>query len=120
MGASLVVADNNWVGFEAQMAGFRKVTSSDRAGEPHSQGVRVNQNHMAHELGHVLALGNPGNSGDNLVDGCAGSVMEPSGFFADNPGVQCDANCQNDSNPLLRLRPGKYCLSIDRPDQQLL
>jgi hypothetical protein len=74
---------------------------------------------LAHELGHVLGLGHPGDTTDSLVDGCVGSVMEPSGFFADNPGVQCEDNCQNASNPHLRLRPGKYCLSVDRPDTQL-
>ncbi len=89
-----------------------KVVSTDNQ-------LPLNQNHLAHELGHVLGLGHPGDTTDSLVDGCVGSVMEPSGFFADNPGVQCEDNCQNASNPHLRLRPGKYCLSVDRPDTQL-
>lgn len=89
-----------------------KVVSTDNQ-------LPLNQNHLAHELGHVLGLGHPGDTTDNLVDGCVGSVMEPSGFFADNPGVQCEDNCQNASNPHLRLRPGRYCLSVDRPDIQL-
>lgn len=78
-----------------------------------------NQNHMAHELGHVLGLDHPGNSTDTLVDGCAGSVTEPSGFFADNPGLQCEANCDNASNPLLRLVPWMWCVSVEHPHDQL-
>jgi len=45
--------------------------------------------------------------------------MEPSGFFADNPGFQCEANCDNASNPLLRLVPPTWCISVDRADDQL-
>ena len=89
-----------------------KVVSTDNQ-------LPLNQNHMAHELGHVLGLGHPGDSTDTLVDGCAGSVLEPSGFFADNPGLQCEANCDNASNPLLRLVPWVWCISVDRPDDQL-
>lgn len=79
----------------------------------------LNQNHMAHELGHVLGLGHPGNSTDALTDGCDWSLMEPSGFFADNPGFQCEDNCLNVSNPLLRFVPWQFCISRDRPDDQL-
>jgi hypothetical protein len=89
-----------------------KVVSTDNQ-------LPLNQNHMAHELGHVLGLGHPGGTNSMLVDGCAGSVMEPSGFFADNPGFQCEANCDNVSNPLLRLVPPMWCVSVDRPDDQL-
>jgi hypothetical protein len=90
-----------------------KVVSTDNQ-------LPLNQNHMAHELGHVLGLDHPPpGTSSMLVDGCAGSVMEPSGFFADNPGFQCEANCDNASNPLLRLVPPTWCVSVNRPDDQL-
>lgn len=73
----------------------------------------VNQNHLAHELGHALGLGHPGEV-DSLTDGCAGSVMEPSGFYADNPEYQCRHNCQSASNPLLTIVPWELCIRFDR------
>ncbi|MGI9604226.1 MAG: hypothetical protein ACR2QE_20275 [Acidimicrobiales bacterium] len=79
----------------------------------------LNRNHLAHELGHVLGLIHPGDQRAGVVAGCAGSVMEPSGFFADNPDLQCEANCHNASNPLLCTLPHDRCLSVDRPDDQL-
>ena len=78
----------------------------------------LNQNHLAHELGHVLGLGHPGNAG-SLVDACAGSLMEPSGFFADNPEFQCEHNCISASNPLLTIVPYQWCIMRDRPDNEL-
>ena len=77
-----------------------------------------NDNHLAHELGHVLGLGHPGNAG-TLVDSCPGSVMEPSGFFADNPEFQCRFNCRMASNPLLTTLLGPWCLAPQRPDKEL-
>lgn len=70
----------------------------------------LNRNHLAHELGHVLGLGHPGDTTDGLTDGCDGSVMEPSGFFADNPEFQCQDNCNNAANPLLCTIPWQWCL----------
>jgi hypothetical protein len=68
----------------------------------------LNKNHLGHELGHVLGLGHPSNPG-GLVAGCVGSLMEPSGFFADNPDYQCSANCSNAANPLLTNLPYNVC-----------
>ncbi|MDI6771566.1 MAG: hypothetical protein QME77_03155 [bacterium] len=59
----------------------------------------VNVFHMAHELGHALNLAHPGDAG--LAPSTAGSIMVPSGFCCDNPGVQSARNCRNASNPLL-------------------
>lgn len=70
----------------------------------------LNKNHLAHELGHVLGLGHPANPG-GLVAGCDGSVMEPSGFFADNPDFQCLSNCRNAANPLLTSVPYRLCIA---------
>jgi hypothetical protein len=59
----------------------------------------VNYYHLAHELGHALNLSHPGDT--DLAQSSAGSVMEPSGFCADNPSSQSARNCRNASNPLL-------------------
>lgn len=77
-----------------------------------------NDNHLAHELGHVLGLDHPNNPG-GLIDGCVGSVMEPSGFFADNPEFQCRFNCRTASNPLLNFVLYRYCIARARPDDEL-
>lgn len=59
----------------------------------------LNNYHLAHELGHVINLAHPGDSG--LAPSTATSVMEPSGFCNDNPSTQSAKNCRNASNPLL-------------------
>jgi hypothetical protein len=74
----------------------------------------VNQNHLGHELGHVLNLDHPGISNPPLIPGCSNTIMEPSGFFADNPDEQCNDNCVNKSNPLTRSHWWHLCRY--RPD----
>lgn len=71
----------------------------------------LNQNHLAHELGHVLGLGHP-NSGSSLTPGCDDSVMEPSGFYADNPDEQCYKNCRMANNPLICSHPHQQWCAI--------
>jgi len=63
----------------------------------------LNRNHLAHELGHVLNLLHPGDSRSGMETGTAGSVLEPSGWCADNPASQSEDNCNNASNPLIYL-----------------
>lgn len=65
----------------------------------------INQRHLAHELGHAMGLCHPGaGCVPPRADGTAGSLMTPSGFFADNPDVLRQQECSNISNPLIRLR----------------
>jgi hypothetical protein len=62
----------------------------------------VNINHLAHELGHVLGLHHPNAPfPGTLILGTANTVMEPSGFYADNPHPQSNHNCDNADNPLM-------------------
>jgi hypothetical protein len=62
----------------------------------------VNYYHLAHELGHVLDLYHPWDTGKPLAKrGSWGSVMEGSGFCLDNPNAQSAKNCRGASNPLL-------------------
>lgn len=65
----------------------------------------INQRHLAHELGHAMGLCHPGTGcTPPRADGTAGSLMEPSGFFADNPDVLRQQECANISNPLIQLQ----------------
>jgi hypothetical protein len=70
----------------------------------------IDQNHLAHELGHVLNLKHPGCATATRPAGCDDSVMEPSGFHNDNPPEQCTSNCNNASNPLLRTTFSRCCI----------
>lgn len=58
--------------------------------------------HLAHELGHVLALGHPSGS-PGLVSGNTGTLMCPSGWRHDNPTKNSEGNKLHSGNPLLRL-----------------
>jgi hypothetical protein len=63
----------------------------------------VNYNHYAHELGHALSLVHPGDPVTApMADATPNTVMEPSGFYADNPHSQSHLNCDNAANPVLR------------------
>ena len=91
----------------------RRCENSDRR-----QPASGNSSSSGDEFGHVLSLCHPtdGCSGGQN-DGCDGSVMEGSGFFDDNPGVQCEANCFHATNPLLTTVVGESCAT--GPDDDL-
>lgn len=55
----------------------------------------INLYNLAHELGHSMGLYHP--PGNSTV----GSLMEPSGFCADNPALMSPLNCDNASNPMM-------------------
>src|SRR5262245_15902312 len=59
----------------------------------------VDLTHLAHELGHALALMHPGTG--TATDGSTGTLMCPSGFNNDNPKVNSQQNKDRVSNPLL-------------------
>jgi len=81
------------------------VTSDQQLAVPVNKGA-INRNHLAHELGHVLSLVHPGDpvTAPMTAAGTANTVLEPSGFQADNPHAQSADNCRNIDNPLLKWR----------------
>lgn len=76
----------------------------------------VNYYHLAHELGHALNLAHPPGPTWTLAASTVGSVMELSGWCADNPDVQSAKNCRNASNPLLYWGPSVCTGSPDIMD----
>lgn len=75
----------------------------------------VDLTHLAHELGHVLNMGHPGNPG-GLFNASTNTLMCPSGWHNDNPKRNSQTNALNVSNPLLTFTikarsPGPDCNS---------
>ncbi len=80
----------------------------------------IDLTHLAHELGHVLALHHPGVGAPNaswpdLTDGNSGTLMCPSGWMNDNPKKNSQGNKTHTANPLLTFSlkvkgPGPDCL----------
>jgi hypothetical protein len=82
------------------MAGSKIISSDANA----AGGVDLN--HLAHELGHVMGLCHPGEECRdpvNTVPASTGTVMCPSGYLNDNPGVNSQENANNLSNPLFQF-----------------
>lgn len=61
----------------------------------------VNYYHLGHELGHAMNLKHPGEGDGVRPEGSITSIMEPSGFCADNPNIQSAHNCRSASNPIM-------------------
>lgn len=65
----------------------------------------INYNHLAHELGHSMSLLHPGGIAiPPMVVATPNTVMEPSGFYADNPHPQSQYNCDSADNPLFKYK----------------
>jgi hypothetical protein len=71
-----------------------KIISSDQNAD-----FGIDHTHLAHELGHAIALMHPGSG--SAKDGSTGTLMCPSGFMNDNPQVNSQENKNKVSNPLL-------------------
>jgi hypothetical protein len=90
-------ADAKIVSCDAQLKVFDPTTGA-------SLGA-VNYNHLAHELGHAMGLAHPGDIvNPPMVEATANTLMEPSGFVADNPHQQSQHNCDSLNNPLFYWR----------------
>lgn len=75
----------------------------------------VDLTHLAHELGHVLNMGHPGNP-NGLFNASTNTLMCPSGWHNDNPKRNSRDNALNVANPLLvftlkAISPGPNCNS---------
>ena len=73
----------------------------------------VDLTHLAHELGHVLNMGHPGNP-NGLFNSSTNTLMCPSGWHNDNPRRNSTDNKNHVSNPLLVwtikvISPGPDC-----------
>ena len=62
----------------------------------------IDLTHLAHELGHVVGMGHPGNP-NGLYDASTNTLMCPSGWLRDNPPRNSANNASHLSNPLLTL-----------------
>ncbi len=94
--------------FDSGTANAKIVTCDEQLKVTDAEGKylgAINMNHLAHELGHVLGLCHP-DSGNprSLIDGTRDTVMNVSGFYADNPSKQSQDNCDNADNALLYSR----------------
>jgi hypothetical protein len=108
--------------FSSGTASAKIVTCDDQLCVVDTNGASlgaINFNHLAHELGHVLGIAHPGSTGASgtLAPGTPNTVMEPSGFYADNPHAQSQDNCNAVSNPLLYFRfVSRKCRCVQNPE----
>ena len=101
---------DNWGGgatFDSGTASAKVVTCDEQLEVYNSAGTSLgtlNVNHLAHELGHVLSLKHPGVPAiAPMITATANTVMEPSGFEADNPHPQSQHNCDSADNPIIKF-----------------
>jgi hypothetical protein len=92
--------------FSSGLASAKVISSDDNSRPVCSSGTACNITHLAHELGHVVALHHPGAGGipAYMANGTSGTLMCPSGFAADNPRRNSLDNELNANNPLFQLQ----------------